>query len=824
MPSNPNKCLHFHHNLLRCDYWVADGFDCTALETAYGCECSGCDCASNSDGGLGPADDCIDQDNGATDLYGDACSAYYGSPAWCGGDDDSDFSSDEMCCACGGGDGTATPTATPAPTVCMSTCFGYMCDYWENGCLSLEHMYGCDCTGCPCDDDEELGDDDMWDGSVYGDATYHMLSGSCDDSASVSLPHSSPSDSHLESAHACWDWCLATYDDDLVAVQGFAQQSTSCTCVFSCDDLMCNAENILLLSDNALPENCDGICVEQDFGVRDSDNNGCDHYEGSPELCGTADDADFTAEDLCCECGGGVGGTCTEEDNGATDPYDDGCDAYLASPSWCGGYDDSDFTSEDMCCACGGGGFGGGGGGGGGGGNPDDDDDYVPCENTNQGATGSNGATCNPYAAHPNWCGDYDTEMFDADEMCCSCGGGSFLTPAPTVKSHADHTMRPTVSPDIDVDLVVGLSGIDCSLYGTDEEEVMNLALADVIDGADADDFSSHTCTDETRRRSILGANDIISIETTVSVAASPADSSDDVASIVSGAVSDSVDSGSLTSAIEEHAAVQGVDTLEDTVVTSADVTSGKSTESSDDSNELTITADDDDSTTQTKLIIVVVLACFIVFFGFCFCVLLCVFLYCKKNNAEVKLARRRSSFFQQQRAQPPQPASIMAAQPASMMVAEPGLPPRIATASAELMPMAQPYGGGALMPQVAQQQPFAMAPPRVDMMPPIIASAQPLGGQPRFMPQGNLGLMPLGGQPGLMPQGQLGFMPAGGQPSLMPQGQPLQGGPGLMPQGQPAMPAGSLMPQAGLPPISPQNGSLMPPQYGAQRYDSNRR
>jgi secreted trypsin-like serine protease len=50
-----------------------------------------------------PPSSCTDTDNGATDPYGDACDDYVGNAGWCGGFDDSDFSSNEMCCACDGG-------------------------------------------------------------------------------------------------------------------------------------------------------------------------------------------------------------------------------------------------------------------------------------------------------------------------------------------------------------------------------------------------------------------------------------------------------------------------------------------------------------------------------------------------------------------------------------------------------------------------------------------------------------------------------------------------------------------------------------------------
>ena len=51
----------------------------------------------------GSGDDCTDSDNGALDPYGDGCDEYATSPSWCGNYDDADFSSNTMCCTCGGG-------------------------------------------------------------------------------------------------------------------------------------------------------------------------------------------------------------------------------------------------------------------------------------------------------------------------------------------------------------------------------------------------------------------------------------------------------------------------------------------------------------------------------------------------------------------------------------------------------------------------------------------------------------------------------------------------------------------------------------------------
>ena len=112
-------------------------YPCSALEASYGCDCGACAC-----GGDDGDDDCEDTDGGAADPYGDDCAAYYHYPDWCGGYDDSDFTSNEMCCACGGGveEGAPTPAPSPRPTAptpapsafsCGPSCFGQTCGYWE---------------------------------------------------------------------------------------------------------------------------------------------------------------------------------------------------------------------------------------------------------------------------------------------------------------------------------------------------------------------------------------------------------------------------------------------------------------------------------------------------------------------------------------------------------------------------------------------------------------------------------------------------------------------------------------------------------------------
>ena len=84
---------------------VCDGvIDCFLYEGPFsGAHDEGVVC-DGADGGDDGGGDCVDTDNGAVDSYGDDCAAYNDFPSWCGGYDDDDFQSLDMCCICGGGD------------------------------------------------------------------------------------------------------------------------------------------------------------------------------------------------------------------------------------------------------------------------------------------------------------------------------------------------------------------------------------------------------------------------------------------------------------------------------------------------------------------------------------------------------------------------------------------------------------------------------------------------------------------------------------------------------------------------------------------------
>jgi hypothetical protein len=51
------------------------------------------------------------------------------------------------------------------------------------------------------------------------------------------------------------------------------------------------------------------------------------------------------------------------------------------------------------------------------------------CEDSDNGAADSSGDTCEDYAKHPTWCGNYDDSDFSSADMCCACEITSTVTP-----------------------------------------------------------------------------------------------------------------------------------------------------------------------------------------------------------------------------------------------------------------------------------------------------------------------------------------------------------------------------------------------------------
>ena len=126
------------------------------------------------------------------------------------------------------------------------------------------------------------------------------------------------------------------------------------------------------------------ICVDTDNGASYYDfqtatTYDCSYFDTVPNDCPagaavTYDDSDFTANDMCCACGGGSSTRfptpaptprpsispaptlCVSTDNGATSVTYETCANYDNYPNNCvmTTLDDDDFTASTMCCVCGG--------------------------------------------------------------------------------------------------------------------------------------------------------------------------------------------------------------------------------------------------------------------------------------------------------------------------------------------------------------------------------------------------------------------------------------------------------------------------------------
>ena len=86
-----DDCSWYDDNADSCGAYDDDDF----TASFFCCACGG--------GLLGG--ECVDQDDGITDLYGDKCEWYNDNVEECGTYDDDDFTASYLCCACGGGRG-----------------------------------------------------------------------------------------------------------------------------------------------------------------------------------------------------------------------------------------------------------------------------------------------------------------------------------------------------------------------------------------------------------------------------------------------------------------------------------------------------------------------------------------------------------------------------------------------------------------------------------------------------------------------------------------------------------------------------------------------
>lgn len=93
----------------------------------------------------------------------------------------------------------------------------------------------------------------------------------------------------------------------------------------------------------------EAVCVSSEATDRAGD--GCSWYAGADRqgYCGSYDSDTFSANDDCCECGGGSS-ACVDSDR--VDTYGDGCAWYVEHPDSCGNHDHAGFSAHEDCCAC----------------------------------------------------------------------------------------------------------------------------------------------------------------------------------------------------------------------------------------------------------------------------------------------------------------------------------------------------------------------------------------------------------------------------------------------------------------------------------------
>lgn len=370
-------------------------------------------------GGSGNGNGCTDTTYGATDVTYDDCSWYDAYPDSCGYWDDEDFSSNDMCCACGGGNGCSN-TNYGATDVTYDDCTWY--DAWPSGCgiwddedfSSMDMCCACG-GGYGCAVNLRSYYDNWWSTDLTNDGCdwYDEYPSGCDfwndDDFTASVDCQACGGGYCEDTgditgdtwgDGC-DWYAADpagrCTNGLYDWDGFHAHSDCCACEAY------DYWNVVNLHEEA--------CYDTDVDYQtDSEGDYCFWYVGNEEWCGWFDDDDFFAEELCCACDGGsstTNGSCFDTNDYATDVTYDGCEWYDSYPEGCGLWDDDDFSSNDMCCSCLGGYWQG------------------QCYDEAYGFVDWGGDDCSWYEDNALDCGIWDTEDFDAEDMCCACGGGT---------------------------------------------------------------------------------------------------------------------------------------------------------------------------------------------------------------------------------------------------------------------------------------------------------------------------------------------------------------------------------------------------------------
>ena len=198
---------------------------------------------------------CAESDGGAADPYGDGCTAYVGNSHWCGRYDDADFSSEAMCCACGGGassgDVTGATDCFSSAQVARSSYDSPVTDFTKRKVVQyVSYPFGTAAAICKLYDEEANGHGTHCAGTIAG-----SIARDNDYNSSICELHN-----EVSSVEYC--------------------SVTTCT-------------------------------ADTDGGATDPYGDDCDDYATYTSWCGNYDDDDFTSSEMCCACGGGSR-VCTE--------------------------------------------------------------------------------------------------------------------------------------------------------------------------------------------------------------------------------------------------------------------------------------------------------------------------------------------------------------------------------------------------------------------------------------------------------------------------------------------------------------------------------
>lgn len=142
-----------------------------------------------------------------------------------------------------------------------------------------------------------------------------------------------------------------------------------------------------------------------------------------------------------------------------------------------------------------------------------------------------------------------------------------------------DTTDSDSTPTSVEVSLSLSLSGITCEEYGTAEEAAVNVALAALIGGADAETFTDHECATgvtvvvDVSRRALLSNEVTISTSVTVATDTYASASASDIATSVNSALDAAVTSGAFTTSVVSAGEAGGLTTLDGVSVTSSTAT-----------------------------------------------------------------------------------------------------------------------------------------------------------------------------------------------------------------------------------------------------------